>query len=204
MTRAAPWLCAGLHILALAALALVLRGGTELEADLARRAQYITQHTSAWRVGWAIWMLSAASLVGLYAWWAARLPKSGWRVAGVVCAAAGMACDLTGEGIFMSMLVERAERGDLAGLAEAQRLGGLLTAGAANALYTVGGVILMLLTTDHPKWVRRAMWATWIAGVVMTVSSVLDEVTGLVISSAVLFPLLIAWTVWMARFWRRT
>ncbi len=32
---------------------------------------------------------------------------------------------------------------------------------------------------------------------------VLDRVTGLVVSSAVLFPLLITWTVWMALFWRR-
>ena len=31
MTRAAPWLCAGLHVLSLAALALFLGGGTEFE-----------------------------------------------------------------------------------------------------------------------------------------------------------------------------
>ena len=203
MTRAAPWLCAGLHLLGLAALALLLRSGTELEADVARRAQYIAQHTGAWRTGWAIWMAASVSLVAFYAWWAARLPRNGWRVAGVVLVLAGMACDLAGEGLYMSVLVERAARDDLAGLQETQRQASLLTAGAANGLYTLGGVILMLLTTDLPRWVRSAMWGTWLAGVVMTVSAMLDNVTGLVVSSALLFPLLIGWTVWMAMFWRR-
>ena len=84
MTRAAPWLCAGLHLLGLSALALLLSGGTEVEASVSRRAQYIAQHTGAWRAGWAIWMLAAPSLVAFYVWWAARLPRDGWRVAGVV------------------------------------------------------------------------------------------------------------------------
>ena len=203
MTRAAPWLCAGLHVLGLAALALVLKDGTGLEADVYRRAQYIAKNTAVWRAGWAIWMVAALSLVGFYTWWATRLPRNGWRAAGVLFAAAGMACDLAGEGIFMSVLVERAVQGDFPGLSEAQRQGILLTAGAANALYTIGGVILTLQTADLPRWVGRAMWATWLAGAAMTVCALLDRVTGLVVSSAVLFPLLIAWTVWMALFWRR-
>ena len=149
MTRAAPWLCVALHLLALAALALVLRGGTELERDVSQRAHYIAQHTGVWRTGWAIWMLAALSLVGFYAWWAAHLPRNGWRIAAVLIAIAGMACDLVGESLFMSVLVERAARGDLAGLAEAQRLGSLLTAGAANGLYTVGGIILTVQPRDH-------------------------------------------------------
>jgi len=195
MNRAAPWLCAGLHLLALAALALLLRGGTELEPDVARRAQYVAQHTGAWRAGWAVWMVAAVSLVGFYAWWSARLPESGWRVATMVLAIAGVACDLAGESIFFSVLVERAVRGDLAGFLETQRLGSLLTAGAANGLYTVGGVILTLLTSDRPRWV----WAMWLAGAAMTICALLDNTAGLVVSSAVLFPLLIVWCVWMAR-----
>ena len=193
MTRAVPWLCAGLHLLGLAALALWLRGGTEVEANLSLRARYIAQHTGVWHAGWTIWMLAALSLVGFYAWWAARLG------AGVLIAAAGLACDLAGEGIFMSTLVEHAANGDLAGLQESQRLGTLLTAGAANGLYTVGGVILTLQTAGCPRWV----WAIWIAGAAMTMSALLDSATGIVVSSAVLFPLLIAWTTWMALFWRR-
>ena len=148
-------------------------------------------------------MVAALSLVGFYTWWATHLPRNSWRAAGPLFAAAGMACDLAGEGIFMSVLVERAVQGDLPGLSEAQRQGILLTAGAANALYSIGGVILTLQTADLPRWVGRAMWATWLAGAAMTVCALLNRVTGLVISSAVLFPLLIAWTVWMALFWRR-
>ena len=203
MSRAAPWFCVVMHVLALVALGVWLRGGTEAEPDLAQRAEFIAANIGAWRIGWAMWMLSAVSLVAFYAWWAKHLPASGWRIAGVLFAAAGMACDITGEGIFMSRLVEHATLSDLEGALKTQRLGSLLTAGAANAFYTIGGIVLMLRTTDLPRRVRRAMWITWGAGALMTASTLVDNTAGLVVSTAVLFPLFMGWTVWMAVRWRR-
>ncbi|MGH7162254.1 MAG: hypothetical protein ACREID_02120, partial [Planctomycetota bacterium] len=153
----------------------------------------------AWGIGWAVWSLAAPSLVLFYDWWAARLPAAGWARAGVLVAAAGMCCDWAGEGLLALVLVEQA---DLSDFRSVQRTGTLLTAGAANGLYTIGGVLLTLRTTGCPRWVRLAIWMTWLAGAGMTVCALLDEGTGLVVSTAVLFPLLIVWVVWMALSWK--
>jgi hypothetical protein len=80
----------------------------------------------------------------------------------------------------------------------------LLTAGAANLLYTLGGAALMSWTKNLPGRVRMAMWGTWIAGGTMTLAAIFDHVAGMVAATAVLFPLLIAWTAWMGRRWRPT
>ena len=80
----------------------------------------------------------------------------------------------------------------------------LLTAGASNALYTLGGIVLMLATPDLPPWIRAAMWLTWLAGFLMTAAAIADHVAGMGMSTAVLFPLLIAWIAWMGARWRQT
>jgi hypothetical protein len=92
---------------------------------------------------------------------------------------------------------------DAASFLRAQRIATLLTAGASNALYTLGGFLLMRATPELPKWVRTAMWGTWLAGIVMTMAGVLNHVGGMAAATAVLFPLLICWTAWMGAQWSR-
>jgi hypothetical protein len=143
-------------------------------------------------------MLAAASLVAFYAWWGARLPSP--RRAGVALAALGLLFDWAGEGLYALPLVGHAAAGDLPSFAATQRWGTLLTAGAANGLYTAGGIVLTL-GTRAPRAVRGAMWATWLSGAAMTASALLGNVAGLVVSSTLLFPLMIAWILWMAVSW---
>ena len=186
--RAAPWLCAGLHAAAMLVLLLVLRHGGQAGDD---PVAFVREHTVAWRAGWAVWMASAMSLVAFYAWWGGR--------GAVLLAAAGMACDLAGEGLFIGRLTEVTDP-DL--FASVLQRGTLLTAGAANGLYTLGGVLLTLRSRGLPRPVLAAQWVTWAAGGAMTVSALAGSTAGLVASSAVLFPLLVAWTAWMALRWR--
>ena len=189
-SRAVPWICAALHLLALVVMALWLRPGTEWQTDPALRANHIAAHFDAWAAGWLVWMAAAVSLVAFYAWWAARLPRDRWTIAAVLLGGAGMACDLMGETLY------------IAAADSAHDVAVLLTAGAANALYTVAGVVLTLRTPDFPRGIRLAMWTTWTAGAVMTVSALFGWTTGIAIATAVLFPLFIGWTIWMARSWR--
>jgi len=217
----APWYCAAIHAVGLAAMALVLRGGMLTEPDAADRARYIVEHTMEWTVGWAVWMLAATSIVGFYTWWGGRIAKSQTEESpsriryavtiGVLLAAIGMVCDLSGEAIAALVLVEQAgSAGEMTSTAwhaarylSAERAATLLTAGAANALYTLGGVVLMLATPDLPNRVRRVMWGTWLAGLLMAISAIVNATTGMVVATVVLFPLLIGWVGWMGIRWRR-
>jgi hypothetical protein len=138
-----------------------------------------------------------------------------WRIAtlAVAIAALGTVFDFSGEGISILVLVERADSvfaldetsrstWDASSFMAAERSFTLLSAGAANLLYTIAGIILMLLTVNLPRWIRVAMWITWGAGITMTVAGVADHVPGLIVSSYVLFPTFIIWTAWMGARWR--
>jgi hypothetical protein len=91
---------------------------------------------------------------------------------------------------------------DVEGFLRVERQFQWLSPAIANALYTVGGILLTLATPGLPKWVRGAMWTTWAAGVAMTVAAILDSVPGIVGSTVVLFPPLLAFTAWMGARWR--
>ncbi len=206
LARLTPWICAALHALALVAMGIVLRGGTEAEPDGAARARYIAEHAVLWRSGWALWMLSAASLVAFYAWWGSRVPGAGWGVVATVVAAAGMVFDLSAESLYVTLLVERAASwvsggGTLEDFLALQRLCLLLTAGAANGLYTLGGIVLTLGSPGLPVGVRVAMWMTWLAGFTMSVSALLGNIWGIALSTAILFPIFVGWVCWMGWKW---
>jgi len=212
LERLTPWCCAILHAVALVAMAAFLQEGMLTVPGVVDRAMHVCEQAELWMFGWALWMASAASLVAFYGWWGSRLASPRAAIAGVLLAAFGMVCDLSGESLSALVLVEQA----LARLGHAtgadwdpavyqsiERTATLLTAGAANALYTLGGLVLMLNTPDLPRLVRWAMWCTWASGIGMTVGALIDSVPTMVATTTVLFPLLIAWTVWMAARWRR-
>jgi hypothetical protein len=208
----APWICVVLHAAALALMAVVLQPGTLKQPEVAVRGAYIAEHAAAWTTGWSVWMLTAMSLVGFYAWWGSRLDAATLSTMAVLIAAFGMVCDLSGEALSVLMLVESAPAADIAqsasawnaaGFLQVERIATLLTAGAANALYTLSGMLLMFATRDLPGWVRAAMWGTWLAGLAMTVAGVVNHVGGMMVATAMLFPLLICWISWMGARWER-
>jgi hypothetical protein len=210
--RLAPWICVASHAVALAAMAIVLRPGTLAQSDAALRGRYIAEHAAAWAAGWGLWMLTAMSLLGFYAWWGSRLDAQTVATTAVLIAAVGLVCDLSGEALSVLYLVERAPppgighsaaEWDASAFVDVERTATLLTAGASNALYTLGGLVLMWATPDLPRYVRGAMWGTWLAGIVMTVAGVMNHVGGMMVSTAVLFPLLICWTAWLGARWRQ-
>ena len=221
----APALCVLSHLIASAILVVLLKPGTSMEPDHAARADFIAGHLVLWSVGWATWMLAAASFVSFCAWWAGRLTRSAggpivsvierrraaWATVAVVIAAFGLVCDFSGEGSLVLLLLGRlaGSSNDTAGvwnkdlLASVERAFRLLSPATANGLYTIGGMMLTLATPDLPKWVRTAMWITWIAGIGMTAAALADYSTGMVVSTAVLFPPFIIWVAWMGAGWRR-
>jgi hypothetical protein len=215
LVKAAPWLCIATHVAALFALALYLRPGTEIVGDASTRATYVSEFLTPWSLGWATWMVSAAALVGFFARWGGYLilsteysnssaayfdTRSLAATAAVVIAAFGMVCDFAGEGLLILRLVEYAKN-DLAAFARVERQFTLLSAGAANGLYTLGGIILTLITPNLPRWVRAAMWITWVAGAAMTIAAIAKFLPGLVVSTVVLFLAFLIWVTWMGARW---
>ena len=190
----------------------MLRPGSLAEPETAVRAAYIGEYAAAWAIAWAVWMLAAMSLIGFYAWWGSRLEALALCTVAVLIAALGMVCDLSGEALSVLLLAESAAPSGIAQSTTAwdttkflqiERIATLLTAGASNFLYTLGGILLMRATRDLPRWVRTAMWGTWLAGMGMTVAALLDHVSGMMAATAVLFPLMICWIAWMGARWQR-
>ena len=103
-SRALPaYVCAAANLAAVVALVTVLSPGTTLSDD-ATRAAYVRDHVVVWRVGWALWVLAAISLLLFYAWWRSRI-GAGWIALGI--AAAGFAADLTAESLLIAIVPDR-------------------------------------------------------------------------------------------------
>jgi hypothetical protein len=207
----APWLCVAIHALALVIMAAYLRPGTLIESDPSARATYIASHATAWTIGWSLWILAAVSLVGFYTWWGSRLGKQHTTVAvlAVIITAFGMVCDFSGEGALILLIPDRLADAinnsfsslELARANNIERAFALLSAGAANGLYTVGGIMLTLVTPGLPRWVRAAMWLTWLAAIGMSVAAVANSTPGIVLTTAAVFPPFLVWVTWMGARW---
>ncbi len=191
LRAAAAPVCAVLNAIAALAMIILLRPGTEVVPEVADRMSYIATHPLLWRAGWSIWIAAALSLLAFYAWWGARLSRRSWALAAFLVAACGLICDLLAESLFVSWLPEDIE--------PMQRLGTILTGGAANGLYTMAGVILTLETATLRGSMRLWTWAVWAAGLALTTTTLVGSVTGAVISTAFLMTLFCPWAWVMGR-----
>ena len=186
LKRTAPYWCAALHVVAAAGTLFLLRGGSEAVADIHQRIDYLNQHPENWRAGWFLWMLAALSLAGFYAWWSARTSRS---VLPIAVAAIGLACDFSGESIFIGWLPSPETT--------LSRAASLLTGAAGNGLYTVAG-ILLTLASPLPTLSRLWAWLTWTSGIALTVFTIADRSAGVVVSSGALIVLFIPLVVAIA------
>jgi hypothetical protein len=204
-----PFICSAIHTLGMLAIVFLLRPGLGTQPDVIQRATYVAGHSAWWSIGWVIWMLCALSLIVFYTWWGCRLAHPVTATIAVFLTAVGSVCDLSGEAFSSLVQVQRARQAvtdpstfDSAGFMTGETWTVMLSAGVANLLYVVSGILLTWSTKNLPWPVAAAMWATWIAGLWMTLSACAGSVPGIVASTAITIPLLICWTFWMGRRWR--
>lgn len=190
----APEACAILNGLAAAATVVWLRPGTELVPDPAARAAYILASPIRWRGGWGLWIASGLSLLAFYAWWGSRLRARAWGIAAFLVAAAGLACDLSAESLFIGWLPD-----DLEAL---QSAASLLTGGVANGLYTVAGVILTLKTGNLRGGLLVWTWGVWGAGFALTAATLAGSAPFIALFTGTLMVLFCPWAAIMGRFLR--
>jgi len=181
----APVACGLANFGAAVALALVIAPATPLVPDMAERERYVVEHLAAWRASWLIWMVAAATLLWMYAWWRGRIRASRTPL---VVAGIGIIADWSAE-----LLLIFGAYADVAPLAF------FLTGAIANGLYTVAGVQLTLATPFTP--VERAYAAfMWSAGLMLTAGAILGIPIVTAIATGELFVLFCPWCVWL---WRR-
>ncbi len=203
---AGPWACSLLHGLAIVAL-FGLTGGSEAEPDLLARARHVADHRLLWAGCWAVWSVAAISLCGFYAWWAASAPSSRLANGALVTVGLGLCCDLFGESLYAAWLPGRATAllaaGGVGAAAEQflaiQQTATMATALLANGCYTLAGILLTLCSPMLPPWLKGMAWVIWLAGIAMSVSALVGSVSGLIASSALLFPLLVLFCPLLAR-----
>lgn len=179
---AAPLVCAAVNFAAALVMALVLAPATPIVADPVARFTYVQDHLLAWRLGWAVWIAAALSLLWFYAWWRGRIGAS---YVPVVVAAIGFVADATAELTLIYYLVTTSTFAfDLTGI-------------VANGLYTICGIWLTLAT--RLTAVER-IWAAlmWTAGITLSVATFSGAYLIAAIATAVLFALFCPWCVYLA------
>ena len=180
----APLACALANLAAVIGMAVVLAPGTAIGGDVAERERYIAEHLIAWRLGWATWMVAAATLLWYYAWWRARVngpPRA------ITIASIGIAADWAAE---IALIVTGAD-----GYASIAPLAFFFTGAIANGLYTYAGIQLTLATPlgPGPRAYAGLMWA---GGALVSFGALVNFPLLTAIATALLFGLFVPWCVW--------
>jgi predicted DCC family thiol-disulfide oxidoreductase YuxK len=204
LSRAA-FVALALHLLAGAAMALVLRRGLETNADLLDRLRFLAEHAGAWRAAWLAWSLAALSILYFYAQFARAHSESGSpaRVA-VLLGAAGVVADLSGEAIEMVSLPDLAATalatpGALQLFFARHRLAVLLTGFLANGLYTAAAVLLCWTgRRAYPRWTLAAGLGVGVSGVWLSAAALIGSTAGMFWSNVVLIPCIVLWLTGVA------
>ena len=107
------------------------------------------------------------------------------RVVHRAIAAIGLACDWSGESIFIACIPRPDSR--------LYRTAALLTGGAGNGLYTIAAIALTRATQNLP-W-RALAWCAWIGGIGLTIATIAGSDAGVMITSALLMVAFIPWVM---------
>jgi hypothetical protein len=222
-------ICPALNLLAMVAMAMWLRFGTEIVPLTVDRISYITAHPVLWRAGWGMWIAAAISLVAFYAWWGSHLaarPRettsgplrcrgsrnrgplgvsryffSAYGRLGPSSWAVGAVAVAT-----VGLLCDVSGESILIGWLprDYDRLAPLatqLTGTWANGLYTLAGILLTIATPLRGS-LRALTWATWLAGAAVTASTLARSPMAIAISTTVLFVLFCPCVVLIGRSYR--
>jgi hypothetical protein len=197
--RVIAWVAAAVHALACMAL-MGCAVGTEVGDNLALRLSWLQHHQLAWVATWTCWVLASLSFVAFTTTWAAHLRERGASslatAAGLLTVVLGLPFDLVGESINaiwpMQPLLTHLE------FTRGGHLYAVLSAGTANGLYRLGGLILSLISW-RMGWMRGWLgvlgFAAWIVGLALTAMVLLDSGRGMIATGAGLMILFIPWAV---------
>lgn len=197
------WLSVAAHLAASFGLLLVA-SGTELNADPARRQQWIMESTGTWVAAWTCWSLSSMSLLAVCLAWSIELFRATQRrvvILGCAIIAIGVCFDLAGETVMIVQLTRRDLT--LAGFSQAARTYQLLSPVIANGLYPMGGFILSYVAWKSGQLrgvTGMAGFVMWFAAVILTLATLVNQTAIMTASGALIMGLYLPWAAMLG--WR--
>jgi hypothetical protein len=191
------WLAAVAHVVAAAAMVLLLREGLPPAPDEQRLA-FITSHRIAWTGGWLTWQLAVLSLIALYAVLAKRIGGA-VPLAALAIGTAGASIDVATQMRYIAVLPQL--RGDAFALLDRELEA--MTGYAANGLYTLAFVLFVAAGwRAMPRLANVLSGPIAVSGFALAVAALQHNAPIELLSSAILFPLFTLWTILIARWLR--
>lgn len=187
-TRVVLLLAAALNLIPLAYTGLLIAPGTTAGGSDDARLRFIADHALLWSAGWTLWMGGTIGLV-LSIWAIARAMQSRALKGGsllrlaVIFAVVGGATDLVGDAIQITVLPTLAQHYVTTGQADpgastitllfdlADHLITALSAGTANTLYFVAGLLVVIAQAriaTFPRWLTALGGLAWLVTLAAT------------------------------------
>jgi len=199
--RSAAVLAFWIHLIAGAAMALVLRRGLETNPNLQDRLTFIVHQRALWIVGWLTWTGAAIAVIYFYTIFSSTHRLG--RLA-VLVAAAGITADFSGQAIEIGVLPEVAARilGLTAGIHlfnTVDRAAVMMSGCIGNGMYSLSALILAWRTRHiYPKWVCSAGIAAGCFGLALSVAALMNSVPGMLWTNVFLVPCILSWLAGVA------
>jgi len=157
-----PTVCFGLTIVAILTLAclqmafILPEGLLGAGNTIAERNEFIQNNLGLWKLGWFNWMLAALGLLTFCAMLLPFIPKSEWRVLGILLVALGIVPDIGAEVIFAFVIPHsHAIDPTLATMQTLELIAVQLTGTLGNGLYNIGGLLLNVLLLNNQRLPRK-------------------------------------------------
>ena len=191
------WIAAATHVVAAAAMLLLMREGLPPASD-EQRIAWLATHRAAWTSGWLTWTLAVLSLIAFYAVLAVRF-RDALSLGALAMGTAGAAIDLATQVRYLVILPNL--RGDAFALLDRELEA--MTGYAANGLYTLAFVLFVVAGWRAlPRFALVLAGPVAAAGFALAIAALLHNASVEILSSAILFPLFILWLIIVARWLR--
>lgn len=128
--------------------------------SVTQRHDFIQGHLLLWQLGWFNWMLAALGLLTFCIMLLPYIPKSEWRILGILLIGLGVVPDIGAEVIF-AFVIPHSYGIDptLANLQLLEMIAMQLTGTLGNGLYNIGGLLLNVLLLGNKSLPRHIILA---------------------------------------------
>ncbi len=200
--RRAAIIALGVHLIAGAAMALILSHGLETNPDFIARLNFIVHHDVIWAFAWLTWTAAAVAILYFYDCYASAHQLGMFAV---LLTAAAIVADISAQTIEIAIIPSIAQRilHSEAGwdrFVLLHRMVVLLSGYVANSLYSLSAILLSWGTRHaYPRRVWGLGLLVGAFGFALSTAAILDAPGGLLLSNILLVPTLLVWLLLVAR-----